>query len=158
MNYELKLNAHSDGVTAIDAQHVFVVDTQRAVDDARVDHRRQSAVAGDGSQVVHRGRDSESLQVFRPYGHRPTNGHIVDVHIVAVLGCVISIVLRLDSNTFLIDWIPWALLSCVIIMCVTVKTHTPIRRSFFLEILLQKMIEVRSTNIYPIIVTIQVEK
>ena len=49
-----------------------------------------------------------------------------------ILGCVISIVLRLDSNTFLIDWIPWALLSCVIIMCVTVKTRTPIRRSFFL--------------------------
>ena len=48
-----------------------------------------------------------------------------------LLGCVISIVLHLDSNTFLIDWIPWALLSCVIMLCVTVKTRTPIRRSFF---------------------------
>jgi hypothetical protein len=49
-----------------------------------------------------------------------------------VLGCIIFIVLHLESNTFLIDWIPWALLSCVIMMCVTVKTRTPIRRSFFL--------------------------
>lgn len=48
-----------------------------------------------------------------------------------ILGCIISIVLHLDSNTFLIDWIPWALLSCVIMLCVTVKTRTPIRRSFF---------------------------
>ena len=49
-----------------------------------------------------------------------------------LLGCVISIALRLDSNTFLIDWIPWALLSCVIMLCVTVKTCTPIRKSFLL--------------------------
>ena len=49
-----------------------------------------------------------------------------------LLGCVISIVLHLDSNTFLIDWIPWALLSCVIMLCVTVKTRTTIRKSFLL--------------------------
>ena len=53
-----------------------------------------------------------------------------------LLGCVIFIVLRMDSNTFLIDWIPWALLSCVIMLCVTVKTCTPIRKSFFLMALI----------------------
>ena len=53
-----------------------------------------------------------------------------------LLGCVIFIVLHMDSNTFLIDWIPWALLSCVIMLCVTVKTCTPIRKSFFLMALI----------------------
>ena len=49
-----------------------------------------------------------------------------------LLGCVISITLHLDSDTFLIDWIPWALLSCVIMLCVTVKTRTTVRKSFLL--------------------------
>ena len=49
-----------------------------------------------------------------------------------LLGCIIFIALHLDSNTFLIDWIPWALLSCVIMLCVTVRTRTTIRKSFLL--------------------------
>ena len=49
-----------------------------------------------------------------------------------LLGCVISIALHLDSDTFLIDWIPWALLSGVIMLCVTVKTRTTVRKSFLL--------------------------
>ena len=49
-----------------------------------------------------------------------------------LLGCIIFIALHLDSNTFLVDWIPWALLSCVIMLCVTVKTRTTIRKSFLL--------------------------
>lgn len=49
-----------------------------------------------------------------------------------LLGCLISVILHLDSSTFLIDWIPWALLSCVIFLAVTFKTRTPVRRSFLL--------------------------
>ncbi len=46
-----------------------------------------------------------------------------------LLGCLISVVLHLTSATFLIDWIPWVLLSCVIMLAVTIRTRTPIRRS-----------------------------
>ena len=49
-----------------------------------------------------------------------------------ILGCLISIFLHLDSATFLIDWIPWALLSCVILLAVSIKTRTPIRKTFLL--------------------------
>ena len=49
-----------------------------------------------------------------------------------LLGCAISITLHLTSNTFLIDWIPWVLLSCVIILAVTVKTRIPMRKSIIL--------------------------
>lgn len=48
-----------------------------------------------------------------------------------LLGCLLSIILHLESATFLIDWIPWVLLSYVIMLAVTIKTHTPIRKSFF---------------------------
>lgn len=46
-----------------------------------------------------------------------------------VLGCTISIILHLTSNTFLIDWIPWVLLSGVIMFAATVKTRTTFRKS-----------------------------
>ena len=49
-----------------------------------------------------------------------------------MLGCAISITLHLTSNTFLIDWIPWVLLSNVIILAVTVKTRIPMRKSIIL--------------------------
>jgi hypothetical protein len=32
----------------------------------------------------------------------------------------------------LIDWIPWTLLSCVILLAVSIKTRTPIRKTFLL--------------------------
>jgi len=50
-------------------------------------------------------------------------------YLCCLLGCTISIMLHLTSNTFLIDWIPWVLLSGVIMFAVTVKTRTPIRKS-----------------------------
>ena len=49
-----------------------------------------------------------------------------------IFGCLISIFLHLDSATFLIDWIPWTLLSCVILLAVSIKTRTPIRKTFLL--------------------------
>ena len=47
-----------------------------------------------------------------------------------VLGCFVSILLHFDYSTFLTEWIPWALLSGFIMFTVTVKTRTPVRRSF----------------------------
>ncbi len=49
-----------------------------------------------------------------------------------LLGCLISILLHFDYSTFLTEWIPWALLSGFIMLAVTFKTRTPIRRSFFI--------------------------
>ena len=50
-----------------------------------------------------------------------------------MLGCIVSIIMHMDSATFLIDWIPWLLLSGVIFIAVTINTRTPIRRAFILE-------------------------
>lgn len=47
-----------------------------------------------------------------------------------LLGCIISLVLKLDSNMFIIDWIPWALMSCIIMFAVTVDTRIRIRKLF----------------------------
>ena len=52
--------------------------------------------------------------------------------ILCLLGCLISILLHFDYSTFLTEWIPWALLSGFIMLAVTFKTRTPIRRSFFI--------------------------
>ena len=49
-----------------------------------------------------------------------------------LLGCLVSILLHFDYSTFLTEWIPWALLSSFIMLAVTFKTRTPIRRSFFI--------------------------
>ena len=50
--------------------------------------------------------------------------------LLCMLGSFISILLHFDYSTFLTEWIPWALLSGFIMISVTVKTRTPIRRSF----------------------------
>ena len=50
-----------------------------------------------------------------------------------MLGCIVSIILHMDSATFLIDWIPWLLLSGVIFIAVTINTRTSIRRVFIIE-------------------------
>lgn len=47
-----------------------------------------------------------------------------------LLGCIISLVLKLDSNMFIIDWIPWALMSCIIMFAVTIDTRIRIRKLF----------------------------
>ena len=52
--------------------------------------------------------------------------------ILCLLGCLISILLHFDYSTFLTEWIPWALLSSFIMLAVTFKTRTPIRRSFLI--------------------------
>ena len=49
-----------------------------------------------------------------------------------VLGCTISIILHLTSNTFIIDWIPWVLLSGVIMFAATIKTRTTFRKSIII--------------------------
>ena len=49
-----------------------------------------------------------------------------------LLGCLISILFHFDYSTFLTEWIPWALLSGFIMIAVTFKTRTPIRRSFLI--------------------------
>jgi len=46
------------------------------------------------------------------------------------LGCMISIMLHFEYSTFLTEWIPWALLSGSIMLAITFRTRTPIRRSF----------------------------
>ena len=48
-----------------------------------------------------------------------------------LFGCMVAIILHIETYTFLIDWIPWLLLSIVIMLAVTIKTRTPIRRTFF---------------------------
>lgn len=49
-----------------------------------------------------------------------------------LLGCLISILLHMKNGTFIIDWIPWALLSCILLAATTVHTPTRVRRSFLL--------------------------
>ena len=49
-----------------------------------------------------------------------------------LLGCLISILFHVNYSTILTDWIPWALLSAVIMVALTFKTRTPTRRSFVL--------------------------
>ena len=50
-----------------------------------------------------------------------------------MFGCVISIVMHMESATYLIDWIPWLLLSGVIFFAVTINTRTTMRRAFIIE-------------------------
>ena len=56
--------------------------------------------------------------------------------LLCLLGCLISVMLHFNYSTFLTEWIPWALLSGFIMLAVTFKTCTPIRRSFILASLL----------------------
>jgi len=49
-----------------------------------------------------------------------------------LLGCLISLIFHVNYSTILTDWIPWALLSGVIMLALTVKTRTPIRKSFII--------------------------
>ena len=51
-------------------------------------------------------------------------------YICFLLGCIISLVLKLDSNMFIIDWIPWALMSCIIMFAVTIDTRIRIRKLY----------------------------
>jgi len=51
-----------------------------------------------------------------------------------LLGCLISIALHVDTGNIFIDWVPWALLSAVITLAVTLKTRTPLRRSLLISI------------------------
>ena len=52
--------------------------------------------------------------------------------LLCLLGCLVSILFHFDYSTFLTEWIPWSLLSGFIMLAVTFKTRTPIRRSFFI--------------------------
>lgn len=56
--------------------------------------------------------------------------------LLCLLGCLISVMLHFNYSTFLTEWIPWAFLSGFIMLAVTFKTCTPIRRSFILASLL----------------------
>lgn len=47
-----------------------------------------------------------------------------------LLGCIIPIALHIDTNTFLVDWIPWALMSWVIMFAITYDTRTRIEKLF----------------------------
>lgn len=47
-----------------------------------------------------------------------------------VVGSIIPIALHLDSNSFLVDWIPWALMSWVIMFAITYATRTRIEKVF----------------------------
>ena len=49
-----------------------------------------------------------------------------------MLACIISIVLRVDNNTIILDCIPWALMSWIIMLAVTIFTKIKIRKWFFL--------------------------
>ena len=49
-----------------------------------------------------------------------------------LLGCIISIVLRLDTNTLILDCVPWALMSWIIMLAVTAFTNIKIRKWFLL--------------------------
>ena len=49
-----------------------------------------------------------------------------------LLGSVTSIILHLESSTFIIDWIPWMLLSGIIIIAVTINTRTLVRKSLII--------------------------
>lgn len=51
-------------------------------------------------------------------------------YFVFLLGCAISIALHIDSNPLLIDWIPWALMSWLIMLSVTLFTRIHIRKLF----------------------------
>lgn len=50
--------------------------------------------------------------------------------ICCVVGSIIPIALHLDSNSFLVDWIPWALMNWVIMFAITYATRTRIEKVF----------------------------
>ena len=52
--------------------------------------------------------------------------------VLCMIGCTVSILLHFDYSTFFTEWIPWVLLSGFIILAVTFRTRTPIRRSSFI--------------------------
>lgn len=52
--------------------------------------------------------------------------------LVCVFGCMISLFLHFSYSTFLTEWIPWALLSVFIMLAITFRTRTPVRRSFLI--------------------------
>lgn len=49
-----------------------------------------------------------------------------------LLGCIISIVFRVENNSFLIEWIPWTFMTCIIMYSVTMMTRIRIRPIFLL--------------------------
>ena len=49
-----------------------------------------------------------------------------------LVGCLIPIALHIDSNSFLVDWIPWALMSWVIMFAITYATRTRIQKVFLI--------------------------
>src|SRR3712207_9528110 len=67
----LELNTKSEGVRTINGIAALVVQTQRLVYHGRVDHRRQSAVTGNRSQVIDRQGEPQIADVSRLHGHRP---------------------------------------------------------------------------------------
>lgn len=49
-----------------------------------------------------------------------------------LIGCIISILLDLQDNTLIIDWIPWSLSGFMIALIVTVRTEIKLRKSLIL--------------------------
>lgn len=49
-----------------------------------------------------------------------------------LLFSAISITFHIDSNLFLIDWIPWAFISWIIMFAITLNTRSKIRRIYFI--------------------------
>ena len=47
-----------------------------------------------------------------------------------LVGCMIPIALHMDNNSFIVDWIPWALMSCVIMFAITYNTRIRIQKLF----------------------------
>ena len=96
INSKLKFHTYPHCIGAIDGHDILVVDTEGAVDDTRVDHRRQTAVGGDGGKVVDRYGESQTLHVFRADGYVPAQREVIDVHVVATLQPVVADGLVLD--------------------------------------------------------------
>lgn len=53
-------------------------------------------------------------------------------YVAFLLGCIISIALDLEDNTFLVDWIPWSLSGFIIAFVVTYRTEIKLRKSLIL--------------------------
>ncbi len=49
-----------------------------------------------------------------------------------LLACIIFISLEMEQNSLLIDWIPWGLMTVVILLCITLFTRIRLRKLFVL--------------------------
>ena len=95
--FYLKIQTDTQCPGAVKGIGTLIVEAERAVDARRINHWRESAIAGDSGHVVERQRESHRIQVaVLGNGNLPTKCDVVYVHIVAAFQPVVGNVARGD--------------------------------------------------------------